>query len=338
MQLLNRKTTIDFLAIRKIAIGLSTALILISIAALATRSLNFGIDFTGGTLVEVGYSDPVEVDTVRGSLSEAGFSDAIVQHFGTARDVMIRLPSVERENAAGLSGEIMHTLRAAKGETLAENIEGQNKVQQCVNGGETTACQVQMRRVEFVGPQVGDELANQGGLAMLYALIGILIYVTFRFRWQFSVGSVVALIHDVIITLGSFALFQFDFSLSVLAAVLAVIGYSLNDTIVVFDRIRENFRKMRKGDRFDVINAAINDTLPRTILTSLTTLFVVLTLFIFGGEALHGFSIALLIGIVVGTYSSIFIASPAVLMLGIQREDMLESEKGDDDDDMKAVV
>ncbi len=338
MQLFNKKTHIDFLALRKLAMILSVALMLISVAALATRSLNFGIDFTGGTLVEVGYSDAVEVDTVRGALSEAGITDAIVQHFGTAKDVMIRLPSAERENAAGISAEIMQTLRAASGEVLAANIEGQDKVQQCQSGGQTAACTVQMRRVEFVGPQVGDELANQGGLAMIYALIGILIYVTFRFKWQFSVGSVVALVHDVVITLGAFSVFQFDFSLSVLAAVLAVIGYSLNDTIVVFDRIRENFRKMRKGDRFDVINASINDTLPRTILTSLTTLFVVLTLLIFGGEALRGFSIALMIGVIVGTYSSIFVASPSVLVLGIQREDLLEPEKDENEDETKAVV
>jgi preprotein translocase subunit SecF len=260
-----------------------------------------------------------------------------VQHFGTAKDVMIRLPVTDRENAAGVSGDIMLTLRSANGETLAASIEGQDTVQQCVKSGQTGACDIQMRRVEFVGPQVGDELANQGGLAMIYALIGILIYVAARFKWQFSIGSVVALVHDVIITLGAFAVFQFDFSLSVLAAVLAVIGYSLNDTIVVFDRIRENFRKMRKGDRFQVVNAAINDTLPRTILTSMTTLFVVLTLLIFGGEALRGFSIALMIGVVVGTYSSIFVASPSVLVLGIQREDLLEVEK-DEEDDIKAIV
>jgi len=338
MQLLNRKTNIDFLALRKPALMLSIALMLISIVALATRGLNFGIDFTGGTLVEVGFSEAVEVDTVRTALNEAGINDAIVQHFGTAKDVMIRLPATQSDNAAGVSVEIMRTLRAASGEVLATNIEGQDTVQQCLSDGQTSACKVQMRRVEFVGPQVGDELANQGGLAMIYALIGILIYVTFRFKWQFSVGAVIALVHDVIITLGMFAVFQFNFSLSVLAAVLAVIGYSLNDTIVVYDRIRENFRKMRKGDRFDVINAAINDTLPRTILTSLTTLFVVLTLLIFGGEALRGFSIALMIGVIVGTYSSIFIASPAVLMLGIQREDMLEAEKIESDDDTKAVV
>lgn len=338
MQLLNRKTHIDFLALRKPALMLSIALMLISIVALATRGLNFGIDFTGGTLVEVGFSEAVEVDTVRAALNEADINGAIVQHFGTAKDVMIRLPATQRDNAAGISVDIMQTLRAASGEVLAANIEGQDTVQQCLSDGQTSACKVQMRRVEFVGPQVGDELANQGGLAMIYALIGILIYVTFRFKWQFSVGAVIALVHDVVITLGVFAVFQINFSLSVLAAILAVIGYSLNDTIVVYDRIRENFRKMRKGDRFDVINSAINDTLPRTILTSLTTLFVVLTLLIFGGEALRGFSIALMIGVIVGTYSSIFIASPAVLMLGIQREDMLEAEKIESDDDTKAVV
>ena len=337
MQFLNKKTHIDFLSKRKLTLALSVALMIISIAALAMRSLNFGIDFTGGTLVEVGYSNAVKVDTVRDALAEAGINDAIVQHFGTAKDVMIRLPVTDRKNAVGVSGDIMLTLRTATGETLAGNVEGQDKTQQCVKSGQTGACDVQMRRVEFVGPQVGDELANQGGLAMIYALIGILIYVAARFKWQFSISSVVALVHDVIITLGAFAVFQFDFSLSVLAAVLAVIGYSLNDTIVVFDRIRENFRKMRKGDRFQVVNAAINDTLPRTILTSMTTLFVVLTLLIFGGEALRGFSIALMIGVVIGTYSSIFVASPSVLALGIQREDLLEVEK-DEEDDVKAIV
>ncbi|MDD9855248.1 MAG: protein translocase subunit SecF, partial [Gammaproteobacteria bacterium] len=190
---------------------------------------------------------------------------------------------------------------------------------------------VQMRRVEFVGPQVGDELANQGGLAMLYALIGVLVYVTFRFEWRFAVGSVIALAHDVLVTVGIFSLFQFEFSLPVLAAVLAVIGYSLNDTIVVYDRIRENFRKMRKHGAVDIINISINQTLPRTVLTSLTTLFVVLTLLIFGGEVIRGFAIALFIGVVVGTYSSVFVASPVVLALGITREDMLPVKKEGED-------
>lgn len=337
MQILNKSTSIDFLGMRKITLVLSLILIAISIIALATRSLNFGIDFTGGTLVEVGYSTPVDVGSVRTQLLDSGFKDAVVQHFGTAKDVMIRLPVTQREDASNISAELMSSLRTGVGETLASTLEGQSSIQQCASHGTTSACQVQMRRVEFVGPQVGDELANQGGLAMIYALIGILIYVAFRFRWQFSIGSIVALVHDVVITLGIFAVFQFDFSLSVLAAVLAVIGYSLNDTIVVYDRIRENFRKLRKKNREQIVNAAINDTLPRTILTSLTTLLVVLTLLLFGGEVLRGFSIALLIGIIIGTYSSIFVASPTVLALGIQREDLLQVEKKDDDD-AKAVV
>ncbi|MGI9310281.1 MAG: protein translocase subunit SecF, partial [bacterium] len=225
-----------------------------------------------------------------------------------------------------ISERVIGALRAAHGEELAQG-DQTGALQQCVADGGAADCQVQMRRVEFVGPQVGDELANQGGLAMLYALIGILIYVTVRFEWRFAVGSVLALAHDVLITIGAFALFQFEFSLPVLAAVLAVIGYSLNDTIVVYDRIRENFRKMRKKTEVEIINHAINQTLPRTVLTSVTTLIVVLTLLIFGGEVIRGFSIALLVGVAVGTYSSIFVASPAVLALGITREDMMPVQK-----------
>ncbi len=336
MQILKEATNIDFLGKRKQAFFLSVVLIVISLAALAFRGLNFGVDFTGGTLVEVGYEQPVEVEMVRSALLGADFEDAVVQHFGSAKDVLIRLPSDNTENAAGLSADIMQVLREKNGEAIVTETEGVAAVQQCASNGAVADCSVQMRRVEFVGPQVGQELANQGGLAMLYALAGILIYVALRFRWQFSVGSVIALVHDVIITLGVFAVFQFEFTLSVLAAVLAVIGYSLNDTIVVFDRIRENFRKKRKGDRVYVVNSAVNDTLPRTILTSVTTLLVVLTLLIFGGEVLRGFSIALAIGVLVGTYSSIFVASPSVLALGIQREHMMPAEKTEDD--VKAVV
>ena len=199
--------------------------------------------------------------------------------------------------------------------------------QQCTRNQDSTDCRVQMRRVEFVGPQVGDELTNQGGLAMLYALLGILVYVTYRFEWRFALGSVAALVHDVVITVGVFSVFQLEFSLPVLAAVLAVIGYSLNDTIVVYDRIRENFRKMRKQGVLDIMNTAINQTLPRTILTSLTTLLVVGTLLLLGGEVIRGFSLALLIGVIVGTYSSVFVASPIVMALGISREDMMPVQK-----------
>ncbi len=324
MQILNKTTTLDFLGKRKVAMFLSIVLITVSIGAIAARGLNLGIDFTGGTLVEVGYDDAVDVESVRSALTDGGIEDAVVQYFGTSSDVLIRLPasaSSETVKAAEISSSVMQALRAPTGEILVEQPGA--GVQQCSSNGATADCALQMRRVEFVGPQVGDELTNQGGLAMLYALIGILIYVTFRFEWRFAVGSVIALVHDVLITVGVFALFQFEFSLPVLAAVLAVIGYSLNDTIVVYDRIRENFRKMRKSDALKIMNTSINQTLPRTVLTSLTTLIVVLTLLIFGGEVIRGFSIALFVGVLVGTYSSIFVASPAVLGLGITREDMM---------------
>lgn len=345
MEFFKQTTRIDFLGKRFFTLVVSAVLLTGSVVSLVTQGLNFGIDFTGGTLVEVGYEDAVEIEAVRGALAEGEFADAVVQNFGTASDVLVRLPAGYRGDgegdevgegeegggvarAAAISARVIAALRAPYGESLDEvgNVEGE---QLCVTAGsaEGRACRVQMRRVEFVGPQVGDELANQGGLAMLYALIGILIYVTLRFEWRFAVGSVIALVHDVLITLGVFSAFQFDFSLPVLAAVLAVIGYSLNDTIVVYDRIRENFRAMRRQEAVVVINSAINQTLPRTALTSVTTLAVVLTLLIFGGEVIRGFSIALLVGVLIGTYSSIFVASPAVVWLGITREDMLPVQK-----------
>ena len=324
MQIFRQTTAFDFLGWRKIALSVSALLILASILSLSFRGLNFGIDFTGGTLVEVGYPEPVEIESARSLLVQNGFEDALVQHFGTPQDIMVRLPS-NRSNdeggAAELSSRVMEALRLPYGETVIES--SSFATQQCATDGVVSDCRVQMRRVEFVGPQIGDELANQGGLAMLYALLGILIYVTFRFEWRFAVGSIVALIHDVLITIGLFSLFQMEFSLPVLAAVLAVIGYSLNDTIVVCDRIRENFRRMRKSGVVEIMNRAINQTLPRTLLTSLTTLMVLVTLLVLGGEVIRGFSFALLIGVLVGTYSSIFVASPTILMLGIKREDML---------------
>lgn len=331
MEFFKHTTRIEFLGQRRLALAVSSILLLISIASLSVRGLNFGIDFSGGTLVEVGYQQPVEIESVRSALQQGDLAAAVVQHFGTSKDVLVRLPAAasadgEAGKAAQISERVIRGLRAPYGEVLVDG-GSPGGLQQCAAGGGSTDCRVQMRRVEFVGPQVGDELANQGSLAMLYALIGILIYVTLRFEWRFAVGSVVALVHDVIITIGVFSLFQFDFSLPVLAAVLAVIGYSLNDTIVVYDRIRENFRKMRKHGAIEIINHAINQTLPRTVLTSLTTMIVVLTLLIFGGAVIRGFSIALLVGVVIGTYSSIFVASPAVLALGITREDMMPVKK-----------
>ena len=326
MEIISGNSTIDFLGKRKLAAILSVVLVIGSCVALYSKGLNLGIDFSGGTLVEVGYQAPVEIESVREALSADGFDDAIVQHFGTSKDVLVRLPAGfagKGLKSAEISGNVMLALREPYNETLSGDHAVDAGEQICSNG----PCTVQMRRVEFVGPQVGDELTNQGGLAMLYALAGIFLYVMFRFRWQFAAGSIIALAHDVIITFGAFSLFQWEFSLAVLAAILAVIGYSLNDTVVVFDRIRENFRKMRKSDSLNVMNTSINQTLPRTFLTSITTLIVVLCLFLFGGEVIRGFSIALIIGVLIGTYSSIFVASPVVHAFGVTREDMMPVEK-----------
>mgnify|MGYP003663786303 FL=1 len=290
---------IDFLSKRRIAFFLSSLLIIISIASLATQGLKKGIDFTGGTLIEMGFSETVKLDELRGLLDQANFNGAVVQHFGSSNEVLIRLLPDEALNTAALSNKMLDVI---------------NK--QFSQQGE-------LRRAEFVGPQVGEELSEDGGLALLYALICILIYVTFRFEYRFALGSVAALAHDVIITLGFFSVFQFEFDLTVLAAILAVIGYSLNDTIVVFDRVRENFRKLRKGSPTDVVNISLNQTLSRTIMTSLTTLLVLIALFIFGGEIIHDFALALIVGVVVGTYSSIYVASPITLALGISKADLM---------------
>ena len=299
MQIFKKVSTFDFMGKRRLAIFMSATLIVISLASIVTRGLNFGIDFTGGTLVEIGYQSAVEPSAVRSVLQQAGFDDAVVQSYGTARDMLVRLAPRKELSSAEISNKVLDALYKAYPD------------------------QVELRRVEFVGPQVGGELTEDGGLAMIYALAGILIYVALRFEKRFAFGAVMALIHDVIITIGFFSAFQIEFDLTVLAAVLAVIGYSLNDTIVVYDRIRENFRRMRKSDNISIMNAAINQTLSRTIITSLTTLLVLIALFLFGGEIIHGFSTALIVGIVVGTYSSIYVASSAVLMLGISRADLM---------------
>ena len=326
MEFLKRDTRIDFIGRRRIAALTSISVIVILILSLFIRGLNLGIDFTGGTLVEVSYSSSVNTEEVRTNLRRSGLGSVVVQHFGTSRDVLIRQPADPEVDAAETSSLIMASLRMPYGETLAQTSE--NDSQRCIfQDGTTGDCTVQMRRVEFVGPQVGDELTEKGGLAMLYALIGILAYVAWRFEWRFALGAVIALVHDVLVTVGVFSLLGLEFSLPVLAAVLAVIGYSLNDTIVVFDRIRENFRKMRKGTIVDIMNSAINQTLRRTLLTSLTTLLVVVTLILLGGEIIKGFAVALFIGILVGTYSSIFVASPVVLSLRITRDDMLVIKK-----------
>lgn len=312
MQLLKDKLNIDFMGKRKHALMVSGVLIVVSIVAMAVRGLNLGIDFTGGTLVEVGYSDSVQLEPVRDALLANGLDDAIVQHFGTSRDVLIRLPVEESDRDKSLlSNKVIHALEPT----------GSPEV----------------RRVEFVGPQVGGELRDKGGLAMLYALIGILVYVALRFEWRFSLGSVAALVHDVVLVVGFFALTQTEFDLTVLAALLAVIGYSLNDTIVVFDRIRENFRRIRKATSEKVINTSINQTLSRTLMTSITTLLVLIALFLFGGEVIHAFSIALIVGVLVGTYSSIYVASTSLLALDVSKEDLMPVESANRSDDGSQV-
>jgi preprotein translocase subunit SecF len=326
MYFLKREPRIDFLGRRGLAGIVSAVLIVIGIVSLGVRGLAFGIDFTGGTLVEVAYEESVEASSVRDLIANAGFESALVQYFGTSKDILVRLPASAIENAAQVSSRIMVALRSPYKETLVTGASGD--LQQCLSDNGTSGrCAVQMRRVEFVGPQVGEELTEKGGLAMLYALLGILSYVSWRFEWRFAIGAVTALVHDVLITVGVFSVLGLEFSLPVLAAILAIIGYSLNDTIVVFDRVRENFRKMRRGTPIEIMNTSVNQTLSRTILTSLTTLLVVLTLLIIGGEVINGFATALLVGVLIGTYSSIFIANPTVLVLGISREDMLPVKK-----------
>ena len=297
----------DFMALRKPAMILSVVLLLISVVSLATFKLNVGIDFTGGSIIEVGYPQPVELGPIRDALEQKGFADAIVQHFGSASEVLIRLVPDPEKSRAELSSEVIALLQAA------------------------SETDIDVRRVDFVGPQVGEELTEDGGLAVLYALIAILIYVAFRFEYRFSLGAVAALVHDVVITLGIFSVLQLDFDLSVLAAILAVIGYSLNDTIVVFDRVRENFRKIRKKDSIEVVNASVNQTISRTLMTSFTTLLVLLSLFFLGGEVIHSFALALIIGVLVGTYSSIYVATTTALALGISRADLLLPEKEGED-------
>jgi preprotein translocase subunit SecF len=303
MQIFKKAPHFDFMGRRKLAIVFSLLLVAASIGSLAVRGLNFGLDFTGGTLIEVGYAESVDLQQVRSALDKAGLGDAVVQHFGTTKDVLVRLAPREGKESEALGDQILQALNSA------------------------SDSEVQMRRQEFVGPQVGDELRDDGGLAMIIALAFILIYVMARFEYRFALGAIAALVHDVLIVMGLFALFQWDFDLTVLAAVLAVIGYSLNDTIVVFDRIRENFRKMRKETSLGVINTSLNQTLSRTLMTSVTTLMVVLAMFFLGGELIHSFSLALIIGILVGTYSSIYVASSSALALKITSASLMPVKK-----------
>ena len=289
---------IDFVSKRKYAMIFSAILLIVSIASIGFQGLKFGIDFTGGTLIELGYDKTADLEDIRSKLESANYSGTNVQYFGSDTEVLIQLEP-QAVTSAKLSSSIIRM--------LGEDVD--------------------VRRVEFVGPKVGEELTNDGGLAMLYALIGILIYVAFRFEYRFALGSIAALVHDVIITLGVFSLLQIEFDLTVLAAILAVIGYSLNDTIVVFDRIRENFLATRHIEPKPIINEALNQTLARTLMTSFTTLIVLLALFYLGGEVIHSFAGALLIGVIIGTYSSIFVASPLLKYLKVNSKTMDKSEE-----------
>ena len=298
-ELIKAKQTIRFMRYSKPATWFSLVLVIASLVTLTTNWLNWGLDFTGGTVIEVGFEQPANLNEVRQTLAEADFADAIVQHFGSTHDVMVRLAPRE-----GVKGEVIgnSVLAALQNAELGD---------------------VEMRRIEFVGPNVGDELAEDGGLALLLALLCILVYVSVRFEWRLAMGSVLSLAHDIILTLGVFSFFQIEFDLTVLAALLAVIGYSLNDTIVVFDRIRENFRLLTTATPEDVVDQSLTQTLSRTLITSATTIFVLISLFVVGGALIHGFATALLIGVLVGTYSSVYVASALAIKLGISREHMI---------------
>lgn len=300
--------SVNFMSQRFVAMAFSAVLLVVSIGSLAVNGLQFGLDFTGGLQVEAEFSEKANLEDIRTNLADVGFEDATIVYFGAETEVMVRM---QQELSPGIEGEVLSALQA------------------------TTQGDVLIKRIEFVGPQVGDELRDQGGIGMLFALAVVMVYVALRFQFKFSVAAVAALIHDVIIVLGFFSLFKFDFDLTVLAAVLAVIGYSLNDTIVVADRIRENFRKIRKGSPIEVVNISLTQTLGRTLVTSLTTMLVLLALFFVGGELIHAFSIALMIGIFIGTYSSIYVAANILLLMNITKEDlMVPVKEGVEIDDM----
>jgi preprotein translocase subunit SecF len=302
MELFKIKHDIPFMRYATVTSLVSAATFVLAIVFLVWKGLNLGVDFTGGTVMEVRYAQAANIQGVREQLAKNGLADASVQNFGTSRDVLIRLPVKQGVTSAELSERVMGILK-----------------QQTAD--------VQKQRVDFVGPQVGQELLNDGALALLLVSLGIVVYLWVRFEWQFAMGAIVATFHDVVIIVGLFAFFQWEFSLTVLAAVLAILGYSVNDTVVVFDRIRENFRKMRKGTPAEIIDNAITRTLSRTIMTHVTTQLMVFSMLFLGGEILFYFALALTLGIVVGTYSSILVASPIVMWLGVSRESFIKPEK-----------
>lgn len=302
MELFHQQTKIDFMGISKWTAGFSIIISIIALALLFTKGLNYGLDFTGGTQLEIRYEKPVNLEEVRHELEHAGFTGAKVAQYGSTRDIIVKIANKTAVSELALSESIMNVLK-------------------------TTDPNVELRRVEFVGSEVGEHLAEQGTLAVLVALFATMVYIALRFEYRFGVSAAVALLHDPIVILGIFSLFQIEFDLATLAGILAVIGYSLNDTIVVYDRVRENFRKVRKGTPAEIMNASINQTLSRTIMTSMLTLMVVVALYFLGGESLNGFSLALIIGIVIGTYSSIFIAGALALAMGLNRTNLVPQPK-----------
>lgn len=301
--------TIKFLSARKSTTIMSIILIVVSAFSLMTKGLNLGIDFTGGIQIEISFETAPNIENVRSNLASGGYDDAIVQNSGSSQDLMVRIPPRNGVDNKKIGEDVIGMLQ------VSEN-------------------SVTLKSSEYISAQVGEELTEQGGLAMIFALIMIMIYIVFRFQWKFSIGAVLALIHDVMITLGIFSFFQLTFDLSVLAAILAVVGYSLNDTIVIFDRIRENFRSMRTAQTLDILNSAITQTIKRTIITSSTTLLVLLSLYVFGGSSLEGFSIALIVGVLIGTYSSIFVASTSIFYLDISTTDLIPVKREEVDDGM----
>ena len=301
--------TIKFLSIRKFTTIMSIVLILASALSLMSKGLNLGIDFTGGIQIEISFENAPNIENVRSNLGSGGYDDAIVQNSGSSQDLMVRIPPRDGITNKKVGEDVIDMLQASDNS-------------------------VTLKSSEYISAQVGEELTEQGGLAMIFALIMIMIYIVFRFQWKFSIVAVLALIHDVMITLGIFSFFQLTFDLSVLAAILAVVGYSLNDTIVIYDRIRENFRSMRTAETLNILNSAITQTIKRTIITSSTTLLVLLSLFVFGGSSLEGFSIALIVGVLIGTYSSIFVASTSIFYLDISTTDLIPVKREEVDDGM----
>ena len=302
MEFFRIKRDIPFMRYALIFNVISILTFLVAVTSLSTRGLHFGVDFTGGTVMEVAYAQPADLNKIREAVGRLGFTDASVQNFGTSRDVLIRLPVKQGVTGAKLSETVVEELRK----------DGQK---------------VDVRRVEFVGPQVGKELVEAGALALLFVSLGIVGYLALRFEWKFGVAAIIANLHDVVIILGFFSIFQWEFSLPVLAAVLAILGYSVNESVVVFDRVRENFRKMRKASVTEVIDNAITRTMSRTIITHFCTQLMVCSMLVFGGETLFYFALALTIGILFGIYSSVLVASPIVMWLGVSREDLVKPEK-----------